>query len=204
MMHPMPISDESFHSLLKIIERVMVLSVKSKLALRGVLYEGIFQKDSRILQSGRVQDTVWLILSGLAREIRLDEQNFQERTTWFWLAGDFMCTNPGFFSQDSSERTIEILERSKVVFISYHNWHGLMDSFSETELLTEKLRRTCDKARLQHAGEINNLSTDDRYLLRRKSLENLFTRTKQKYVAEMMGMAPDTLGKLKSKYGGLR
>lgn len=204
MMHPMPISDESFHSLLKILEEVMLLSVKFKLALRSVLYEIVFEKDSRILQTGRVQEIVWLLLDGLAREIRPDEQSFKERTSWFWLAGDFMCTNPGFFSQDPSERTIEILERSKVVLISYHNWHGLMESFSETEMLTEKLRRACDKARLQHAGEINNLSTDDRYLLRRKSLENLFTRTKQKYVSEMMGMAPDTLGKLKSKYGGLR
>lgn len=204
MMHPIPISDESFHSLLKIIEGVMVLSLKFKLALRTVLYEFVFEKDSRILLTGRVQDTVWLLLSGLAREIRLDELSFKERTSWFWLAGDFVCTNPGFFSQDASERTVEILEKSRVVLISYQNWHALLQSFAETELLTEKLRRACDKARLLHAGEIKHLSTDDRYLLHRKLLENLFTRTKQKYVAEMLGMAPDTLGKLKRKYAGLR
>ncbi|MEJ2901683.1 hypothetical protein WAE58_04580 [Pedobacter panaciterrae] len=204
MMHPVSISDESFHALLKIIESVMVLSVKFKLALRGVLYETTFERDSRILQSGRVQDTVWLLLTGLAREIRLDEHSFKERTSWFWLAGDFLCTSSSFFSRDASERTIEILERSRVVLISYQDWHLLMDSFNETELLTEKLRRSCDKARLQHAGEIKHLDTESRYLSHRKLIEHLSTRTKQMFIADMMGMAPDTLGRLKRKYAGLR
>lgn len=204
MIYPVPISDDAFHSALKVLEGMMVLSVKFKLALRSVLFETVFERDSRILQSGRVQDSIWLLVSGLARELRVDEQSFRERTTWFWLAADFMCTNPGFFSQDPSERTIEILERSKVVLISYLNWRKLMHDFPETELLTERIRRACDKARLVHAEEIKNLSTDERYLVRRKVLEDLFTRTKQKYVAEMMGMAPDTLGKLKSKYTVLK
>lgn len=204
MMHPVPISDEAFHALLKIVESVMSLSVKFKLALRSMLYETIFERDSRILQSGRVQDTVWLLLSGLAREIRLDEHSFKERTSWFWLAGDFLCASPGFFSRDASERTIEILERSRVVLISYQTWHLLMQSFGESELLTEKLRRSCDKARLQHAGDIKHSGTEDRYLSHRELIENLSTRTKQMYIAEMMGMAPDTLGRLKRKYTGIR
>jgi len=204
MMHPVPISDQSFLAVVAILERVMSLSVKFKLALREVLYETVYDKDSRILQSGRVQDRVWLLLSGLAREVTLDELSLKERTSWFWLEEDFLCTNPGFFSRDPSEQTIEMLERSRVVVISYQNWHALLDAFSETELLTERLRRACDRARLVHAEEIKTLSTDERYLSRRKLLENLFRRTKQKYVAEMMGMAPDTLGKLKGKYGDLR
>lgn len=43
MMHPAPISDESFDELLKIVESVMTLSVKFKLALRSVLYETIVE-----------------------------------------------------------------------------------------------------------------------------------------------------------------
>lgn len=204
MMHPAAISNDAFHLVIKQIERVMPLSTKFKLALRSVLLETVYEKDSRILQSGRVQDKVWLLISGLAREVKLDEQSLKERTSWFWLEGDFISTSPGFFSQDPSGETIEILESSTVVLISYQSWRGLMGSFPETEVLTEKLRTACDKARLQHSEDISNLSTDDRYLARRKMLENLTTRTKQKFVAEMMGMAPDTLGKLKSKYSGLK
>lgn len=199
-----PISDAAFDVVLKVLEGVMFLSVKFKLGLRDVLFETVFDKGCRILQSGRVQEHVWLLLTGLVREIRLDELSLQERTSWFWMEGDLLCTCSGFFSQDPAEHCVEVLERSRVVLISYLHWHGLMESFGETELLTEKLRAVAEKARRLHAVDVKNLAADDRYLSRRGLLELLFTRTKQKYVAEMMGMAPDTLGKLKSKYSNLR
>lgn len=132
------ISDESFIRLIAVMERYLPLGAKFKIAFKAVLFETAYDKGARILSSGQVQQTIWFMLSGLAREIRLDSQTFMEKSSWFWLAGSFLFTSPGFFSHEPSEKTIELLESSELVWISFADWDHLKEQFSEARLMTEK------------------------------------------------------------------
>jgi hypothetical protein len=200
MMSIQPISDESFNTLIGVMEKFLVLSFKFKTTLRSMLFETTFPRNKRILNFSQLQEIVWFMLDGLAMEIREDEYSLNEKTSWFWLLFDFMYTDPGFFSQQNSTRAIHIMEASKVVLISYRNWKVLHDTFEETNEITELIRGNYAQARQQHAEEIKNLSTEDRYLNNEVLLNKLFGRVKLKYIAEFMGMAPDTLGKLRKKH----
>ncbi|NQX39077.1 cAMP-binding domain of CRP or a regulatory subunit of cAMP-dependent protein kinases [Pedobacter steynii] len=199
-----PISENAFNELIEVLERFIKLNHKFKLELKGVLFETTYNKRVRILSAKSQQDMAWFMLVGLSREIRIHKETFEENTVWFWFAKDFIYTTPGFFSREPSESTVEVLEDSKVVLISYENWTIMKNTFPEMEILTEKIRAEYDKMRSLHADDIKNLSTDERYLKLEKTLDILFGRTQLRFIAEYLGMSPDTLGKLRKKYSGRR
>ncbi|MBB2147339.1 cyclic nucleotide-binding domain-containing protein [Pedobacter gandavensis] len=195
-----PISDASFHKLIQILETYFVLNHMFKSTLRSRLQETAYKKGSRILNFHEKQQIVWFMLEGLAREIRVNTETFEEKTMWFWSEMSFLYTTPGFFSQQPSECTIEILKDCRMVLMSYKDWTLLKDEFKETEIVTEKIRGTYDKLRQEHIDDIKNLNTVDRYLKHKQSLLQLLGVTKLKFVAEYMSMSADRLGRLRKKY----
>ncbi|WGQ09897.1 hypothetical protein QG516_25625 [Pedobacter gandavensis] len=195
-----PISDASFHKLIQILETYFVLNHMFKITLRSRLQETAYKKGSRILNFHEKQQIVWFMLEGLAREIRVNTETFEEKTMWFWSEMSFLYTTPGFFSQQPSECTIEILKDCRMVLMSYKDWTLLKDEFKETEIVTEKIRGTYDKLRQEHIDDIKNLNTVDRYFKHKQFLLQLLGVTKLKYVAEYMSMSADRLGRLRKKY----
>lgn len=197
-----PISEEAFKILIGELEKFFVLGYKFRRLLKLVLFEVSYKKGNRILGAGSKQKIAWFMLRGLAREIRVNSYSFDETTVWFWFALDFLYTSPGFFTRVESETTIEVLEDCDMVYISYENWVRLKRLFNETELMTENIRGNYDNFRGLLADDIKNLSTDQRYQKHEQRLKGLFGRTQLSFIAEYMGMAVDTLGKLRKKYSG--
>ncbi len=198
------ISDEAFNSLVKVMEGFMVLSIKFKISLRLVLQETVFLGEKRLLNISQTQHVLWFLCRGLAREITEDEPSQQEKTSWFWLEDSFLCVDPAFCAQEASEKGIQLLQDSKVVLISYLEWKLLKERFPEAETLMEKVRSHYARLRQHHLEDIKQLSTEQRYLKNKVLLDDLFGRVKLKYIAEYLGMADDTLGKLRKKFNRKR
>lgn len=197
-----PVSDIAFDRLLKVLETVMVLSVQFKLELRKVLYETSYEKDARILNFGGTQRMVWFMLSGLLREIRINKITLKEKTSWYWLPGSFVYTDPGYFGQQPSLRAIQAEVDCELILMSYEDWLVLKAAFVEVELITERIRGDYNQLRFEHMEDMKLLSVDERYLDLEATLDYLFLRTQLNYIADFMGMAPATLGRLRSKYYG--
>lgn len=195
-----PISDGAFEQLLKVLETVMVLSFKFKLELRKVLYETSYEKDARLLNFGSTQRVVWFMLHGLLREIRIRKVTLKEKTSWYWLPESFVYTDPGYFSQQPSVRAIHAEVDCGLVLISYPDWLALKADFSEVEAITEMIRGGYNKMRIEHMEDMKSLSVDERYLDLETTLDYLYPRTQLNYIADFMGMAPATLGRLRTKY----
>jgi hypothetical protein len=199
-----PISDDAFNQLLRVMESLMLLSFSFKAALRKVLYECDYGREDRILNFGNTQLNVWFLLEGLLREIRMDKILLKEKTSWFWLPGSFVYTEPGFFSQQASARAIEAAVASRAVLISYTDWAALKAAFSEVDLITEMVRGGFNKLRIEHIEDTKSLSIEERYLDMEDTLDYLFPKTQLNFIADFMGMAPATLGRLRTKYYGRR
>jgi len=196
------ISNESFNELMHVLETFMILGFRVKIALKEVLYETTYEKDARILNFGDTQQVVWFLMEGLLREIRMNHKTLKEMTSWFWPPRSFCYTNPGFFGQQVSERAIEASQGCKVILISYLDWSVLKSAFEEIEVLTEMIRGMYNKMRMEHVEDMKLLSIEERYLDKEEILDYLFPRAQLNHIADYMGMAPDTLGRLRSKYYG--
>ncbi|MBB6271871.1 hypothetical protein HDF26_002328 [Pedobacter cryoconitis] len=194
------ISDGAFHILIGHMELFMALSARFKSLIRPMLFETDYDKGARILNFRQRQEMVWFMLDGLAREIRVNEWSFKERTIWFWLPFTFLYTTPGFFSQQPSQSTIELLQDCHMVMISYDNWQRLKRLFLETEKVTEMIRDADVKLRLAHQEQLRSMNTEDRYKENLGLMDRLFALTKRKFIAEFMGMSVDRIGKLRKKF----
>lgn len=196
-----PVSDELFMNLMARLEAVLParlsLSVEFKQMLRSMLFEADYKRGRRILNFKQKQQMAWFMLEGMAREIVINPLTFEEHTVWFWFEGSFLYTSPGFFSQQESLSTIEIVQDCSMVCISYMNWMELKTAFPQVEILTEQVRGNFDKGVLDLANDIRYLSTELRYEKYKPQLQKLFGQTKLRYVAEYLGMSADRLGKLR-------
>ena len=196
-----PVSDELFMHLMAMLEAVLPaglnLSVEFKQLLRPMLFEGDYKRGRRILNFKQKQRMAWFMLEGMAREIVINPLTFEEHTVWFWFPGSFLYTSPGFFSQQVSLSTIEIVQDCITVCISHQDWLELKTAFPQMEVLTERVRGNFDKAVLDLANDIRYLGTEFRYEKYKPQLQKLFGQTKLRYVAEYLGMSADRLGKLR-------
>jgi|GEM_PF-4197250 hypothetical protein len=195
-----PVSDEAFEVLLSTMEMTMPISAGFKLLIRPLLVETEYKKGARILNFNEVPELVWFMLSGLAREIRVNAQTYAESTVWFWTDRSFLYTNPGFFSHEPSRTTIEILQDCRVVFISYGDWIRLKENVEDAESTIKKIRGADDMKRFIHADHLQNLDTTQRYLDEQDTLNRIFQYTKLQYIAEYLGMSVDRLGKLRKRH----
>jgi len=178
----------------------MILSISFKNMLKSKLFEKHYFKGRRILNFRETQSIVWFMIEGLAREIKVDKDSLEETTSWFWLPNSFIYTTPGFFSRTPSQCIIEVLQDCKMLCISYEDWIEFKRLFKEAEDISENIRERYGELRQLHAYELKSMSTIARYQKNRSILQTLFNSVKLKYVAEYMGMTPDTLGKLRKKY----
>ena len=181
-------------------EKFKPLSIEFKRELKAILYETEYLKGSRILNCRELQNTVWLMLAGLAKESYSNPLTLKEKTTWFWFKNNFMYTVPGFFDQQPAESAIELLTDCKVIFINYDDFTKLKKDFGEAEKLSEKIRTSYEKARRELADDIKNLTATQRYIKHKNVILELLKVALQKDVAEYMGMSSDTLGRLRKKY----
>jgi len=165
-----------------------------------LLSEITYKKGINILNSGAKQSVLWFNLDGLLREISFDQCTYAAQTSWYWFKSSFVYAMPGFFDQEPSQVSIEVVKDTRVVFFSYDNWKILRDSFVEAERLIEMIRSNYETARKIHLKEINELNTKARYLKHETKINQLFPNIKLKYIAEYMGMSTDTLGKLRRKF----
>lgn len=195
-----PISDPSFELLLKFMERFFKMNTAFKKSFRLMLFEVAYKRGSRLLNYKQTQGQLWFVLHGLIREIHVDELTLEEHTSWFWWEGSLVCADPGFFSQEPSEKTIEVLEDCRLVCFSYQDWSILKHDFSEADVVTERLRSLYARGRQRFLEELVSRSAEERYLNHREELEQLFLRTKVKYLAEYLGMSADTMGRLRKMY----
>lgn len=195
-----PVSDEAFEVLLSTMEMTMPISAGFKLLIRPLLVETEYKKGARILNFNQVPELAWFMVSGLAREIKVNAITYNERTVWFWMDRSFLFTSPGFFDRLPSRSTIEILQDCRVVFIRQEDWMALKSSVSETNSIVKRILGANELLRLVHDDNLQNLNTKQRYLEERQILSRILQYTKLQYVAEYMGMSADRLGKLRKQY----
>lgn len=148
------------------------------------------RKGERLVQRGRLQQRVWFIHQGTAREVTLGSDK-EERTSWFWTASDFLFTYPGFFAQEPAMSAIELIEDSLLMEISLENFLWLKHTFAQAEVLVEKIRSSHERARVLHAKELVELSAKERYQKLFEQRKPLFKVAKQKDIASFLGIKSD-------------
>ena len=166
-------------------------------AIEGLARPEQWVKGQLLLQPGRVARRVYYLETGLVRGYSL--VNGREVSSWFMREGDFVISIASFFTQAPTEEFLELLEDGSGFSLSYDDLQQLyrtLPAFNfHGQVLTEQYY-VLSELRAQH---LRSRPAAERYAQLLRDFPSVFQRVAVQHIASHLGMAPETLSRLRSK-----
>ncbi len=160
-----------------------------------IAQERTFKTNDIIQNIGEKQTQVYLIYKGLARSFYLDI-NGNDITKMFMKENDF-CVGESLFENEPSIQGFEALEDmetlefdakelKKLLLLDKH-LTNLYISYLENSLIYK----------MQRESSFQIMSATERYLRFQKDYKDIESRVNQSYIASYLGIAPESLSRIK-------
>ncbi|RYG54890.1 MAG: Crp/Fnr family transcriptional regulator [Chitinophagaceae bacterium] len=160
-------------------------------ALRGLVVLRSGKRGEVLVERGKRQKVVWFLHSGSAKEVSPCERVAGGRVSWFWFSSDFLFSFPGFFAQLPAVSSVELVEDSVLLELSFGDFASLRERFLELGVMVEKIRAHYEKGRVAHAGDLVDLSAKERFDKFFKLHKGLFNVVRHKDIASFLGIRDD-------------
>ena len=157
-----------------------------------------FKRNEILLKAGDICSYMYFVKSGCLRVFMLDAEG-KESTRFLVFENKFGTAFPSFTLQEPSLASIQSLETSEVLYISYRDFQQLPDYFPGWEKV---YRINLEKDYIDSIKRIESLITvdaKDRYKLLLSNNQSLVKRLPSKIIADYLGISQETLSRLKSK-----
>ncbi|MCC3157864.1 Crp/Fnr family transcriptional regulator [Hymenobacter sp. 15J16-1T3B] len=190
--------DALMTDLLTYLQTIQPLSEGLMQALQtGITREELPEKHL-LLQPGRVARKIYFVESGLVHGFTL----FRERkvSSWFMREGDFVISVVSFLMQAPSTEYLELLEPSVVYSVTYDQLQLLYTHFPEFNTIGRRLTEKYYVLSEQRAYTLRTASASERYEQLLRDFPDIFQRVQVKQIASYLGIAPETLSRLRAQY----
>ena len=137
------------------------------------------------------------IQTGSLRLFTESEQG--EHTRWAFFEGQFCLSMSSFTQQVAAEESIVALEPTTVLELSYDRWRAL---YEEHEFLRRFWTFNLEHLAICFEARVNTLligNGADRYAYLLRKYPDFVLRLPQKHLAEMLGMAPRHLSRIRKE-----
>jgi len=195
----MPNSSADISQIINIIEHFLPLSTSFKRLFGEMLHFEFKQQGWYLLNQKEHQLKIWFLINGSARAFKkYDHSRSNEQTLWFWFKNEIII-NPKFYDNLPSSYFIELLEDSHLAYIDITSLQAIDDP-AIIQLLA-KIRMHYEKLSTRHYEHIKRKTKQQLYDDFLQGHPDIFNHVKIKDVASFLGMAADTIYKLRRKSG---
>jgi len=150
------------------------------------------------IQSGKVQKAIGFVVDGLVRSFFVDRDE-NEITVGFYSEGDYATHYPAFITQQPSRYSIQCLEPTTVVCLSFDNIQQIYQQFPNFErygrLVAEEIL-TRQQARIE---SFIFQTAEERYLDFIKRHPTLFNRVSLSHLCSYLGIERQSLTRIRQK-----
>ncbi|WP_024955931.1 Crp/Fnr family transcriptional regulator [Sulfurospirillum arcachonense] len=164
-----------------------------------------YDKADTILQAEEVCNKIRFINSGITRMFYFDE-NAKEFTCHLSFNKNnkniidyFAVDYNGFTTQTPSKYTIEALEKTQMVEISFDDIAEFSSQTTVFEEIFKIVNTHINLTMRDNFIDINMLSNTDRYKLFIETYKDIYKRIPQYIIASYLGITPVALSRLKAK-----
>lgn len=188
----------------KLIEHFITINDEEWLEAKGIFKKISVKKGVVVHQAGEVFSNIWFIKSGLARSYFIDI-NGKEYTWQLYFRGKskhglnhFMDDSVSFYENTGSLLSFEILEDSTFYVASLEDLDKFISKDKKWEYLTRLwLHDTYYSATYKRVISLMSENVAQRYERLLEEYPSIFDRVKSYHIASYLGIAPQTLSKLK-------
>ncbi len=159
------------------------------------------KKKERLLIEGQLCRKNFFVLKGCLRMYFIRENGI-EQITQFAIENWGITDNLAFLRQQKSTFTIQAIEASEVLAISYDAQEKMLNQFPQMERYFRKVYEKSFAASQMRIKFINDYSREEIYLYFAKVQPAFLQRVPQYMLASYLGFTPEYLSEIKKKHLG--
>ena len=180
------------------IQKLVPFSEEDWKALLSYIEFRTFSKGDLLLQQDEVCRFISFLLSGTVIYFQLTDKG-DEVTTDFAFEGDWVTDNRSRISQIPSHLNIKALEDTQVAFIRQDELEMLFEKVPAMERLTRLLIEQAYVRLVQLSIDLQIRSAEERYQKLITELPQAFQRLPLYHIANYLGIAPNSLSRIRNK-----
>ncbi|QOG01303.1 Crp/Fnr family transcriptional regulator [Flavobacterium sp. MDT1-60] len=155
-------------------------------------------KKDFFLQSGKIQKSLGFIAKGLVRSSFVDN-NGNEITVGFYAGGEYATHYPAFITQQPSKYSIQCLEPTTMVCISYENLQWIYENLSGFEKYGRLVAEEVLKRQQARIESFIFQTAEERYVDFIKHHSELFNRISVSHLCSFLGIERQSLTRIRQK-----
>lgn len=159
------------------------------------------KKKEMLLNEGQHCRRHFFVLEGCIRLFFVKETGI-EQTTQFAIENWWMTDNLAFLQQQPSSFSIQAIEKSEVLSISYEAQEKMLSQFPQMERYFRKVYEKAFAASQLRIKYINDYSREEVYVYFAKVQPAFLQRVPQYMLASYLGFTPEYLSEIKKKHLG--
>jgi CRP-like cAMP-binding protein len=150
-----------------------------------------------LTRTGDVERTFGLVLDGVQRAFFLTPDG-DEVTVAFAYASDFTGVPDSFFLQTPSAYVLDALTDGRVLAVDHARFAALMERHRALDRWAWRLMASALAGRAKRERDLLTLPAEARYARLLRESPHLLGLVPLKYVASYLGMAPETLSRVRA------
>lgn len=184
--------------LISFLDTIHPLSSGLRQHLQLILKAKDLNKKDFLLKASHVCQNICFIQKGLFRCFYVHGD--AEVSSWFMQEGNVIVSVESFFKQKPSYESIQALEDSSVFYIGYHELQNIYRTFPEFNFIARILTENYYTLSEQRLYSLRMQRSHERYKNLLQAFPEIIQRVPAKYIASYLGVAEETLSRIRSKY----
>lgn len=155
-------------------------------------------KKDIFLHSNKVQESIGYIIEGLVRSFYIDQEG-NEITVGFYAAGEYATHYHAFLKRQPSHYTIQCLEPTKLICLSFENLQFL---YKHSPTFEKYGRLIAEKVLISQQSRIEGFifqTAEERYIDFISNHPDLFNRISISHLCSFLGIERQTLTRIRHK-----
>jgi CRP/FNR family transcriptional regulator len=164
----------------------------------STLIAATLKKKALFLRSGKIQKAIGFIAEGLVRSYFID-QDGNEITVGFYAEGDYATHYPAFITQQPSRYSIQCLEPTTMVYLSFEDMQRMYQQWSGFERYGRLVAEEILKRQQARIESFIFQTAEERYLDFIEQHPTLFNRISLSHLCSYLGIERQTLTRIRQK-----
>lgn len=183
--------------LLDLINVYTELSDAEKASLIQAVDKKVFQKNDLRFSEGRVSNDIYFVVKGCVRLYY--NADGLDKTAFFYTEGQFICAGESYTFNIPAKENYQAVELTELFVISKSSIESLLAYSRKFEVIariaTENELIVCQNI----IASFVTKTPEERYVNLIETQGELFQRVPQQYIASYLGIAPETLSRIKTR-----